>query len=63
MGTRYDHSTLEEGCRPSGLMDMGMPITEIARRLGRQGAIHLELVRNRKADRRQRLSPNNPVSR
>lgn len=35
MGTRYNHLSLEEGCRLRGLMEMGLPKAEIARRLGR----------------------------
>jgi IS30 family transposase len=51
MGTRYNHFTLEERCRLRGLMEMDMPMTEIARRLGRhRGTIHRELARNRNAD-------------
>ena len=48
MGTRYSHLTLEERCRVRGLMEMGLGVTEIARRLGRhRSTIHRELERNR----------------
>ncbi len=51
MGTRYNPFTLEERCRLRGLMEMDMPMTEMARRLGRhRGTIHRELARNRNAD-------------
>jgi transposase, IS30 family len=48
MGTRCSHLTLEERCRVRGLMEMGLGVTEIARRLGRpRSTIHRELGRNR----------------
>src|SRR5512144_1999122 len=48
MGTRYSHLTLEERCRLRGLMEIGLRISEIARRLGRHRAtIHREIRRNR----------------
>ena len=34
MGTRYSHLTLEERCHLRGLMEMGLSVSEIARRLG-----------------------------
>jgi len=47
MGTRYNHFSLEERCRLRGLMEMGLPKTEIARRLGRhRSTIDRELRRN-----------------
>ena len=51
MGQRYNHFSLEERCRLRGLMEMGLPVTEIAHRLGRhRGTIHRELERNRNVD-------------
>jgi len=51
MGTRYNHITLEERCRLMGMIEMGLPVTEMARRLGRhRGTIHRELERNRNVD-------------
>jgi IS30 family transposase len=48
MGTNYTHLELEERCRLRGLMEMGLGIGEIARRLGRHRAtIHREIARNR----------------
>ncbi len=48
MGTRYIHFSLEERCRLRGLMEMGLPKAEIARRLGRhRSTIDRELRRNR----------------
>ena len=48
MGTRYSHLTLEDRCRLRGLMEMGLSVSEIARRLGRHRAtIHRETGRNR----------------
>ena len=60
MGTQYTHLELEERCRLRGLMEMGLGIGEIARRLGRHRAtIHREIARNRcvdgyRADRAER---------
>jgi IS30 family transposase len=51
MGTRYNHLSLEERCRLRGLMEMGLPKAEIARRLGRhRSTIDRELRRNRCMD-------------
>ena len=51
MGTQYSHLTLEERCRLRGLMEMGLGVSEIARRLGRhRGTIHREVGRNRCVD-------------
>jgi IS30 family transposase len=51
MGTEYSHLTLEERCRLRGMMEMGLPKAEIARRLGRDRAtIYRELERNRCVD-------------
>lgn len=51
MGKRYNHLTLEERCRLCGFMEMGLPTTEIARRLGRhRSTIDRELRRNRNLD-------------
>ena len=51
MGKRYNHFTLAERCRLMGMIEMGLPVTEIARRLGRhRGTIHRELDRNRNVD-------------
>ncbi len=51
MGTRYNHFTLEERCRLAAMIEMGLPVTEIALRLGRhRGTIHRELERNRNVD-------------
>ena len=51
MGTRYSHLTLEERCRLRGLIEMGLSLSEIARRLGRHRAtIHREISRNRCVD-------------
>jgi transposase, IS30 family len=48
MGTNYTHLELEERCRLRGLMEMGLGIGEIARRLGRhRTTIHREIARNR----------------
>lgn len=47
MGQRYSQLTLEERCRLRGLMEMELPKTEIARRLGRhRSTIDRELARN-----------------
>jgi len=51
MGQRYSHLTLEERCRLRGMIEMGLSISEMARRLGRhRTTIHRELERNRCAD-------------
>ena len=51
MGQRYSHLSLEERCRLRGMMEMGLSISEIARRLGRhRSTIQRELERNRCAD-------------
>jgi transposase, IS30 family len=51
MGTSYSHLSLEERCRPRGMMEMSLSISEIARRLGRhRGTVQRELARNRSAD-------------
>ena len=51
MGTQYSHLTLEERCRLRGLMEMGLGVGEIARRLARhRGTIHREVGRNRCVD-------------
>ena len=50
MGQRYSHLSLEERCRLRGMMEMGLSIREIARRLGRhRSTIRRELDRNRSA--------------
>ncbi len=51
MGTNYNHLTLEERCRLRGLMEMGLGVSEIARRLGRhRRTVHREVGRNRCVD-------------
>jgi IS30 family transposase len=35
MGTRYGHLGLEERCRLRGMMEIGLSLSEMARRLGR----------------------------
>ncbi len=51
MGTNYNHLTLDERCRLRGLMEIGLGVGEIARRLGRhRGTIHREVGRNRCVD-------------
>lgn len=51
MGQRYSHLSLEERCRLRGMMEMGLSISEIARRMGRhRSTIQRELERNRCAD-------------
>ena len=51
MGPRYSQLSLEERCRLRGLMEMELPKTEIARRLGRhRGMIDRELARNSNVD-------------
>jgi len=48
MGENYSHLTLEERCRLRGLMEMGLGVSEIARRLGRhRGTLYREIGRNR----------------
>jgi IS30 family transposase len=50
MGQRYSHLSFEERCRLRGMMEMGLSISEIARRLGRhRSTIGRELDRNRSA--------------
>lgn len=47
MGESYSHLTLEERCRLRGMIEIGLPKTEMARRLGRhRSTIHRELDRN-----------------
>src|SRR5690242_1296931 len=51
MGQRYSHLTLEERCRVRGMMEMGLSVGEIGRRLGRhRSTIQRELTRNRSFD-------------
>ncbi len=51
MLTNYSNITLEERCRLRGLMEMGLGVGEIARRLGRhRGTIYREIGRNRCVD-------------
>lgn len=51
MGENYCHLTLEERCRLRGMIEIGLPKTEMARRLGRhRSTIHRELDRNINAD-------------
>jgi transposase, IS30 family len=51
MGTRYSHLSLEERCRLRGMMEMGLSLSEIARRLGRhRSTVQRELGRNRRVD-------------
>jgi IS30 family transposase len=51
MGQRHNHLSLEERCCLRGLMEMGLSISEIARRLGRdRGTVHREPVRSRNVD-------------
>jgi IS30 family transposase len=48
MGENYSHWTLEERCRLRGLLEMGMGVSAIARRLGRhRSTIYREIERNR----------------
>ena len=47
MGRHYDHLSLAERCRLVGMLEQGLPMTEIARRLGRhRSTIHRELTHN-----------------
>lgn len=51
MGQRYSQFTLEERCRLRGLIEMKLPKTAIARRLGRhRSTIDRELARNGNVD-------------
>jgi transposase, IS30 family len=51
MGTRYGHVSREERCRLRGMMEMGLSVSEIARRLGRhRSTVQRELARNRCAN-------------
>ena len=51
MGQRYSHLSLEERCRLRGMMEVGLSISEIARRMGRhRSTIRRELERNRCAE-------------
>jgi transposase, IS30 family len=51
MGTRYSHLSLEERCRLRGMMEMGLSLSEMARRLGRhRSTVQRELGRNRCVD-------------
>ena len=64
MGTQYSHLTLEERCRLRGLMEIGLGVSEISRRLGRhRGTIHREVGRNRRiADYRPQASGCRPMA-
>jgi IS30 family transposase len=51
MGTTYNHLSLEERCRLRGMMEMGLGVSEMARRLGRhRSTVQRELGRNRCVD-------------
>jgi IS30 family transposase len=51
MGKKYGHLSLEERCRLRGLLEIGVSVGEIARRLGRhRSTIYREMQRNRCAD-------------
>ena len=51
MGRHYEHLSLSERCRLMGMLEQGLPKTEIARRLGRhRSTIHRELKNNTTAD-------------
>ena len=48
MGKTYEHLTLEDRCRLLGMLEMGLPKAEIARRLGRdRSTVYREIARNR----------------
>ena len=51
MGQHYSHWTLDERCRLRGFLEMGLGVTEIARRLGRhRSTVHREIARNGRVD-------------
>ena len=51
MGKKYSQFTLEERCRLRGMIEMELPKTEIARRLGRhRSTVDRELERNSNVD-------------
>ena len=48
MGQHYSHWTLDERCRLCGLLEMGLGLDEIARRLNRhRSTVYREIRRNR----------------
>ena len=48
MGENYNYWTLDERCRLRGLLEMGMGVSAIARRLGRhRSTVYREIERNR----------------